>query len=44
MIDDELRHLRRCMELATEALEAGDEPPDLAEAVHDLIRRFHGRS
>ena len=24
--DDELRHLRRCVELATEALEAGDEP------------------
>ncbi|MGR8012153.1 nucleoside deaminase [Streptomyces hypolithicus] len=27
MVDDaELRHLRRCVELATEALEAGDEP------------------
>ena len=26
MTDDELRHLRRCVELATEALEAGDEP------------------
>jgi tRNA(Arg) A34 adenosine deaminase TadA len=27
MLDDEdLRHLRRCVELATEALEAGDEP------------------
>lgn len=27
MIDDtDLRHLRRCVELATEALEAGDEP------------------
>lgn len=24
--DTELRHLRRCVELATEALEAGDEP------------------
>ncbi|QLH25138.1 nucleoside deaminase [Streptomyces sp. Rer75] len=24
--DDDLRHLRRCVELATEALEAGDEP------------------
>jgi tRNA(Arg) A34 adenosine deaminase TadA len=24
--DEELRHLRRCVELATEALEAGDEP------------------
>lgn len=24
--DDELRHLRRCVELAAEALEAGDEP------------------
>lgn len=24
--DVELRHLRRCVELATEALEAGDEP------------------
>jgi len=24
--DAELRHLRRCVELATEALEAGDEP------------------
>ena len=99
--DSELRHLRRCVELATEALEAGDEPfgsvlagadgtvlaedrnrvaaagdptrhpefelarwaaanlapaeraaatgftsqgpvPDLAGAVHNLIRRFHG--
>lgn len=26
MNDDELRHLRRALELATEALEAGDEP------------------
>ena len=26
MTDDDLRHLRRCVELATEALEAGDEP------------------
>jgi hypothetical protein len=26
LTDDELRHLRRCVELATEALEAGDEP------------------
>ena len=26
MTDDELRHLRRCWELATEALEADDEP------------------
>ena len=26
MTDDELRHLRRCVELATEALEADDEP------------------
>ncbi|WP_069814162.1 nucleoside deaminase [Streptomyces sp. TP-A0874] len=26
MKDDELIHLRRCVELATEALEAGDEP------------------
>jgi tRNA(Arg) A34 adenosine deaminase TadA len=26
MLDDDLRHLRRCVELATEALEAGDEP------------------
>jgi tRNA(Arg) A34 adenosine deaminase TadA len=27
MLDDaELQHLRRCLELATEALEAGDEP------------------
>ncbi|MGH3311622.1 MAG: nucleoside deaminase [Streptomyces sp.] len=26
MDDAELRHLRRCLELATEALEAGDEP------------------
>ena len=26
MTDDELRQLRRCVELATEALEAGDEP------------------
>lgn len=26
MDDDELRHLRRCVELATEALEEGDEP------------------
>lgn len=26
MNDDELRHLRRCVELAGEALEAGDEP------------------
>ena len=27
MLDDvELKHLRRCVELATEALEAGDEP------------------
>ena len=25
-MDDETRHLRRCIELATEALEAGDEP------------------
>ncbi|HDZ55881.1 MAG TPA: nucleoside deaminase [Pseudomonas xinjiangensis] len=25
-IDAEMRHLRRCVELATEALEAGDEP------------------
>lgn len=24
--DDDLRHLRRCVELATEALESGDEP------------------
>jgi tRNA(Arg) A34 adenosine deaminase TadA len=24
--EEELRHLRRCLELATEALEAGDEP------------------
>jgi tRNA(Arg) A34 adenosine deaminase TadA len=24
--DEELRHLRRCLELATEALQAGDEP------------------
>jgi hypothetical protein len=24
--DEELRHLRRCVELASEALEAGDEP------------------
>jgi hypothetical protein len=26
LTDDELRHLRRCVEMATEALEAGDEP------------------
>jgi tRNA(Arg) A34 adenosine deaminase TadA len=26
MTDDELRHLRRCVELAAEALEKGDEP------------------
>ena len=27
MLDDvELKHLRRCVELATEALDAGDEP------------------
>ncbi|WP_420719341.1 nucleoside deaminase [Streptomyces sp. RTd22] len=26
MTDDDLRHLRRCVELAAEALEAGDEP------------------
>ena len=26
MTDDDLRHLRRCLELATEALEDGDEP------------------
>jgi tRNA(Arg) A34 adenosine deaminase TadA len=26
LTDDELRHLRRCVELATEALDAGDEP------------------
>ena len=24
--DDDMRYLRRCVELATEALEAGDEP------------------
>ena len=26
MLDEDLRYLRRCVELATEALEAGDEP------------------
>ena len=26
MSDDDLRHLRRCLELAAEAIEAGDEP------------------
>ena len=26
MNDDDLAHLRRCVQLATEALEAGDEP------------------
>lgn len=26
MTNDELRHLRRCVELATEGLDAGDEP------------------
>jgi hypothetical protein len=52
--DDDLRHLRRCVQLATQAWKPATTgrpglPVDgpvtgLADAVDDLIRRLHGTS
>lgn len=44
--NSEMRYLRRCVELAAEALEAGDEPfgSVLVAQVHALHRRFHRSS
>lgn len=43
--DDDLRHLRRCVELATEALEEGDEPfgPVLVGADGTVLGEDHNR-
>jgi hypothetical protein len=39
---EDLPHLRRCVELAAEAVDAGDHPFGSDEQVHDLHRRFRG--
>jgi tRNA(Arg) A34 adenosine deaminase TadA len=43
--DEELRHLRRCVELASEALEAGDEPfgPMLVAAAGTVLAEDRNR-
>jgi tRNA(Arg) A34 adenosine deaminase TadA len=44
MNDDDLAHLRRCVQLATEALEAGDEPFGSVLVAADGIVRTEDRN